>query len=295
MREAATGRCRVVAVVLPGQVADVRRALDLAGLGSSAGASALVTTRPPTALLSLLRPHVLVVSEEHLRRGPLTVPEAQRGQPARLVVVPAGRSHRPVDVPGLAAAVLAAATLAALQRWGLGYLDAARAAGLAAPPKERVDVELLLSRLRAAPRQLSGPLAEQVREAARLARGAAARHGLPPAEQRAAQEAAELVMAADLADPHEHPSAHLARAGALLSAGDLGSVVAGLGELALHELEVVTGTSRPDAAGLEHLPVHAAVVLDAVRAVRAAWAEAGYDVAGRREQPVLPHLLDTLA
>ncbi|MGN6331867.1 MAG: hypothetical protein ACTHOD_09485, partial [Motilibacteraceae bacterium] len=219
MREAATGRCRVVAVVLPGQVADVRRAVQLAGLdagrpGSSDGAapvSAHVTTRrPPAALLALLRPHVLVVAEEHLREGPLALPEAQRGQRARLVVVPSSApfpAGRPgdddyLDVPAVAAAVRAAATVAALQRWGLGYLEAARAARLGAPGRlGPADGELLLARLRAAARGARGPVAVQVAEAARLARGGAARHGLPAPEQQAVQEAAALVAGALLVPP----------------------------------------------------------------------------------------------
>jgi hypothetical protein len=365
VREAATGRCRVVAVVLPGQVADVRRALRLAGLDAgqpgSAGVSTHVTThRPPAALLALLRPHVLVAAEEHLRAGLLALPEARRGQRARLVVIPtsapfpAGHPEtlEHLDVPAVAEAVRAAATVAALQRWGLGYLDVARAAGLGAPgPAGPPDGELLLARLRTALGRASGPVAEQVAEAARLARGAAARHGLPALEQRAVQEAAALVAGAPvaqhdptrwdatlndptlidptlidpslndptlndptlndpspidpsrpaspaldaaLADPREHPAAHLARAAALLAVGELVPVVAALGELGLHEAETA-GTADPGGDGLEQLPVHAALVVGAVRAVRTAWAGTGYDVAGRLEPPALPHLLDTLA
>lgn len=319
VREAATGRCRLVAVVLPGQVADVRRAVQLAGIdaGEGAGGSSLsahlTTHRPRAALLALLRPHVLVVAEELLREGPLALPEARRGQRARLVVVPAaagtggavgsgglGRSPQ-LDVPALAVAVRAAATVAALQRWGLGYLDAARAAGLGAPgPMGPADGELLLRRLRTVLHHASGPVTEQVAEAARLARGAAARHGLPALEQQAVQEAAALVACALLADPvvdpRGHPVAHLVRAAALLSVGELVPVVAALGELGLHEAATAAlPGGAPDHGGLEHLPVHAALVLDAVRTVRTAWAAAGYDLAGRPEPPVLPHLLDTLA
>ncbi|MGN6333069.1 MAG: hypothetical protein ACTHOD_15705, partial [Motilibacteraceae bacterium] len=98
-----------------------------------------------------------------------------------------------------------------------------------------------------------------------------------------------------LADPCEQPAAHLARAAALLAVGELVPVVAALGELGLHEAAVPALALGPGADGLEHLPVHAALVVGAVRAVRTAWAETGYDVAGRLAPPALPHLLDTLA
>lgn len=309
VREAATARCRVVAVALPEQAVDVRRALHLAGLDPGPATAHVTTHRPPATLLALLRPHVLVVAEEHLRAGPLPLPEAQRGQRARVVVLPTpSPGAGGLDVEAVAAAISAAATLAALQRWGLGYLGAARAAGLGAPPPaEPADGELLLARLRLALRAAPAVVAEQVGEAARLARGGAARHGLPVAEQQAVQEAAALVATATVAAPELHPSAHLARAGALLATGELVPVVAALGELALHEVslgeltaceEAATGARRPDAPGtcsLEHLPVHAAIVLSAVRTVRAARTGAGYDPAGRPDPPALPHLLDTLA